>query len=60
MLKNHFNPYTMKIIEANKKVYFKSKRDYKEMHGKLIPLKSSKKYLDGLWAEELPVKEAKI
>ena len=41
------------------KVYFRSKMDYKEIHGKLIQLKSSKKYLDGLWAEEIANNESK-
>ena len=35
------------------KVYFRSKRDFRKIHGKLILLKSSKKHLDGLWAEEI-------
>ncbi len=35
------------------KAYFKSKRDFKKIHGKLIQLKSSKKHLDGLWAGEI-------
>jgi len=34
------------------KAYFRSKRDFRKIHGKLIQLKSSKKYLDGLWADE--------
>ena len=35
------------------KVYFRSKRDFRKIHGKLILLKSSKRHLDGLWAEEI-------
>ena len=35
------------------KVYFKSKIDFRKIHGKLIQLKSSKKHLDGLWAGEI-------
>ncbi len=41
------------------KVHFRSKMDYKEIHGKLIQLKSFKKYLDGLWADETANKESK-
>lgn len=33
------------------KVYFKNKIDFRKIHGKLIQLKSSKIYLDGLWAQ---------
>ena len=35
------------------KAYFKSGRDFKKIHGKLVQLKSSKKHLDGLWAGEI-------
>jgi len=35
------------------KVYFRSKRDFRKIHGKLIQLKSSKRYLNGLWASEI-------
>jgi threonylcarbamoyladenosine tRNA methylthiotransferase MtaB len=35
------------------KVYFQSKRDFRKMHGKIIQLKSSKRHLDGLWADEI-------
>ena len=35
------------------KVYFRTEKDFDRIHGKLIRLKSSKRYQDGLWAEEL-------
>jgi threonylcarbamoyladenosine tRNA methylthiotransferase MtaB len=35
------------------KVYFRTERDFRKIHGKLIQLKSSKKHLDGLWGDEI-------
>jgi threonylcarbamoyladenosine tRNA methylthiotransferase MtaB len=35
------------------KVYFRNKVDYKEMHGKLVLVTPTKRYRDGLWADEI-------
>ena len=35
------------------KVYFKSEKDFRKIHGKLIQVISSKKYLGGVWAGEI-------
>jgi len=39
------------------RTYFKSKRDFRKIHGKLIKVIPTKKYRDGLWADDTCVEK---
>lgn len=41
------------------KVYFKTERDFRKIHGKLVQVAPTKRYRDGLWADETVNKESK-
>ena len=41
------------------KIYFKTERDFRKIHGKLVQVAPTKRYRDGLWADETAGTESK-